>query len=85
MTENIKDYSPYCPECEACGEEGCCSALMCKQAENGDYCSKYLTDLRFGYYMQRWIENNLIKELTDEQQAKYNEEWDKAFDKFYKI
>lgn len=81
----IKDYSPYCPECGTCGEEGCCSALNCKQSENGSYCEGYLHDLKFGYYMNRWVENNLIKELTDEQQTKYNEEWHRAFDKFYKI
>ena len=77
-------YGPYCRECEACGEEGCCSALMCKQSEKGDYCSGYLRDLRFGYHMHLWIENNIIWDLTEEQMSKYMEEYDKAFGKFYK-
>jgi len=37
--------SPYCSACGGCGEEGCCSPLMCKQSDNGDYCSTYLDDL----------------------------------------
>jgi len=81
-TEDI--YSPYCQECEACGEEGCCSALMCKQSESGDYCSGYLRDLRFGYHMHRWIENNLLFDIEEHQLAKYWEEYDKTFSKFYK-
>ena len=77
-------YSPYCQECEACGEEGCCSALLCKHFESGDYCSGYLRDLRFGYHMHRWVENNLLFDLEEHQLAKYTEEYDRAFGNFYK-
>ena len=32
---NESTESPYCPECEACGEEGCCSGAKCiKNAAN---------------------------------------------------
>lgn len=81
---NKEDQSPYCPECNACGEEGCCSPLMCKQSENGDYCARYLKDLQFGYHMHEWLEKNLIEGLSPEMKEKYNEEWDKAYDLFYK-
>lgn len=77
-------YSPYCKECDACGEEGCCSPLMCRQSENGDYCSGYIRDLRFGYHMHRWIENNLLSDLEEHQVSKYIEEYDRAFGNFYK-
>jgi hypothetical protein len=77
-------YGPYCRECEACGEEGCCSALLCKQSESGDYCSGYLRDLRFGYHMYRWVKNNLLFDLEEHQLVKYWEEYDKTFSKFHK-
>ncbi len=76
--------STYCQECEACGEEGCCSALLCKQSESGDYCPGHLRDLRFGYHMYRWVENNLLFDLGEHQLVKYWEEYDKTFGKFYK-
>lgn len=82
MAEEI-DYSPYCKECEACGEEGCCSALQCSQSPNGDYCATYLMDLRFGYAMNKWAETYLIDKLTDEQRALYNEVWDNHYDLIY--
>ncbi len=33
-TEN---YSPYCPICDSCGVEGCCSPMSCQQHPDGDY------------------------------------------------
>lgn len=44
----IDEVSPYCSECQACGEEECCLLLMCKQSEKCDYCEKYLMDMKFG-------------------------------------
>ena len=81
----IQEYSPYCPICEACGEEGCCSAMACQQDPNGHSCKGYLQDLKFGYAMNRFFENEIAEHLPDELKAKYNKEWDEAYDAIYKI
>lgn len=75
--------SPYCPICDACGEDGCCSALNCEQHPDGDYCTTYLRDLKFGYKMNRWFENNLEHKLPKELQEEYNRVWDKVWDETY--
>jgi hypothetical protein len=83
MTDKTENYSPYCPICDSCGVEGCCSPMSCQQHPDGDYCKSYLRDLRFGYVMNRWFENNLLDQLTEEQKDAYNKEWDTAYDKVY--
>jgi hypothetical protein len=63
-----ENYSPYCPICEACGEDGCCSANMCKQDPNGHYCSIYTKDMKLSY--------NILKDLDeflDDNKEKYQE------------
>lgn len=77
----MKIESPYCPVCDACGEEGCCSPLMCEQSPAGDYCEWYLRDLKFAYKMYQWMEQNIV--LTPEQKQLLDEEWDKAYDQIY--
>lgn len=39
----------YCPECEACGEEGCCSGAMCKKNTNNKclYGETYAKDYQY--------------------------------------
>lgn len=39
MSDEIEDESPYCPECGACGIDGCCPPHMCKYLKQyqGDY------------------------------------------------
>jgi hypothetical protein len=80
-----EEYNPYCPVCSACGEEGCCSPLSCQMTENCSY-PGYLRDLKFGYAMNEWVQNNLLdgelipKELIE----KYNQQWEKDYDFFYK-
>jgi len=76
------NYSPYCPDCEACGESGCCSPLQCNHTKNGHYCSGYLKELQFGYYMQTWFEKHLLDLLPKDKQAEYDAEWDKVYDSF---
>lgn len=80
-----EEYSPYCPVCSACGVEGCCSPLSCQMTENCSY-PGYLRDLKFGYAMNEWVEKNLLDEklIPKELIEKYNEEWEKAYDIFYK-
>lgn len=78
-------YSPYCPVCTACGVEGCCSPLSCEMTEGCSYPS-YLEDLKFGYAMNEWVQKNLLDEklIPKELIEKYNEEWEKQYDVFYK-
>lgn len=39
----------YCPECEACGEEGCCSGAICKKNTNNKclYGETYAKDYQY--------------------------------------
>jgi len=61
-------YNPYCPVCDGCGEDGCCSAMHCEQSPEGSYCETYLRDLKFGYFM-----HNLIIEKIYNEKEKYKE------------
>ena len=70
--------SPYCPACEACGEEGCCSALCCNQSPEGHYCAGYIRDLRFGYRMYKDMWELIPKD--PETQAKLDAIYDKNWD-----
>lgn len=83
MSEDKVQYSPYCPICDACGEEGCCSAISCQQHPDGDYCESYLRALKFGYALNRWAENEFIETLPQEFQDKFNQKWDEMYDGFY--
>lgn len=77
--ETGEKYSPYCPVCSGCGEEGCCSPLKCKQDPEGHYCQTYLNDLRFGYMMFTDLDK-----LLEEKKDKYPElleEVNKIFEK----
>lgn len=75
--------SPYCPVCSGCGEDGCCSAMNCKQDPNGHYCETYLKDLKFGYAMNSFFENEIAENLPEDLKTKYNEEWDKKWSEIY--
>jgi hypothetical protein len=79
-----KESSPYCPVCNACGVEGCCSALACEQSPDGDYCDGYLKDLRFGYAMNEWFSKNLYDKMSQELKDQYDKEWDGAYNRFYR-
>ena len=79
-------YSPYCPECSACGEEGCCPATMCKQSDKGHYCDSYLNSLKFTYILhEKFIKHLYEDEENNKEIIKfYNKLWDETDDKFYK-
>lgn len=73
-----ENYSPYCPICDACGEDGCCSAMNCEQHPDGRYCGTYLNELRFGYIMYKKLydlidKNDAYKEELD---RLWHETWD---------
>ena len=80
MTE-LDDYDPYCKICGGCGEDGCCSALMCKQHPDGRYCKTYLQELRFSYAVFREV-YDLIPE-DEETQKKLDEIYDRNYDRFF--
>lgn len=61
----IDKYSPYCSECSACGEEGCCSPLMCNQSEEGHHCAYYLRTLKYTYELHEAF----IKHLYENEDA----------------
>lgn len=73
------EYSPYCSECSGCGDEGCCSPLMCKQSPNGNYCGTYLNDLKFGYKMHL----DIMKLISDDE--RYKKQIDELYDKNYDL
>lgn len=67
MIESMEQNdSMYCPICEACGHEGCCTPLICMQDPKGDYCEGYLVDLKFTWRMH----HRLLKKM-DEEPEKY--------------
>ena len=78
-----ESYSPYCPICSGCGEEGCCSPLMCKQDENGSYCESYLKDLHFGYKMNRFFEGKIADRLPEELAKEYDSKWEEVYNEIY--
>jgi hypothetical protein len=89
MTEPIDlelkdDYSPYCPECSGCGEEGCCSPLKCKFSGNCSYMETNLNHLKFGYRMFDWVERELYDKLPKELQEEFDNVWDSTYDYTYK-
>ena len=75
-------YSPYCPICSGCGEEGCCSPLICKQSSDGSYCESYLNDLKFGYLMYDSIFDLIPKD--DNTQEKIHNIWKINHELIYK-
>jgi hypothetical protein len=81
--ENWDRYSPYCPVCSGCGEDGCCSAMVCKQNPEGHYCETYLKDLKFGYKMYRKL-LGLIEE-DEKYREQVNRIWDETWDSIYDI
>ena len=60
--------------------------MACEQDPNGDYCKGYLKDLKFGYAMNEWVQKNLLDEelIPKELIEKYNQQWEKDYDFFYK-
>ena len=81
MIDDPVNYSPYCPICDACGEDGCCSALSCQQHPDGDYCEGYLEELKISYRMNRFFQEKIYPHLTDEWQTLYDEQWDEEYER----
>ena len=86
-------YSPYCSQCEACGESGCCSHLQCflsliDKNKNCDYGERYFKDAKFAYSIAQLgeevinkLENGLYdSKLTVEE---FRKEWNIIYDRIY--
>lgn len=80
----MSDYSPYCPICTGCGEDGCCAATCCQQHPDGAYCETYLRDLKFGYHLYKSISNALYEKLPADLKEEYDLIWDQVYDQVYK-
>lgn len=80
MEEN---YNPYCPVCEGCGEEGCCSPIHCDQSPEGSYCKSYLRDLKFGYSMNKFFQEKIWGRMSEELKAEYDKQWDEEYENYY--
>ena len=91
--EDLEYESPYCPTCESCGYDGCCSFVKCfrKLIEN-DKCdngSQYLADAIFNRTIMQLADeviNKLENGLFDAKLAveQYRKEWHEIYDKVYK-
>ncbi len=75
-----KNYYPYCPICDACGESGCCSAMSCQQHPDGHYCESYLRDLKIAYLMEKFFYKEIYDNLPQNLKHKYDREWNEVFD-----
>ena len=69
--EEEENYSPYCKNCDSCGESGCCSPLNCaydsmvkNQDKNCDYGESYYRDIEINYKLADKL-YNLIMEQPD--------------------
>lgn len=69
----INDYSPYCSECGACGESGCCPAYMCTMDDRCDYKQTYLREFRERYSLVEEFYEKIYDKLPQD----LKEEWDK--------
>ena len=68
LDADMEEESPYCEECEACGEDGCCSALMCAyknmvDKSTGKYCEGYYWDLVIAYEVLKKLNEKQLDEI----------------------
>ena len=77
MEEEINMDDLYCKICSACGEDGCCSALICKQHKDGLYCEGYLRDLKF--------KASVLDDCFELLEKHCDKEFDDIYDKHWEI
>jgi hypothetical protein len=82
--DKVEKYSPYCKKCESCGETGCCRPTLCQGGEGCEYPEVNLNELKLGWSMHRYFENEIWPHLPEELKAKYNAVWDIEYDKWHK-
>ena len=79
----MEDDSPYCPECTACGHEGCCSPVVCTQRGDCAYGEGYLIDLKYAYQCWKKFQNTVYYELSEEHRAKIDAIADEMLKRWY--
>lgn len=75
----MTDNTPYCTKCGGCGEDGCCSALVCAKInmQDCDYGEDYYDDLKFAYLMfEDLFESHPDKKQRDEI---FDRNWKKVY------
>ena len=75
-----EDYSPYCKKCESCGVTGCCSPTICQGGEDCEYPETNLSELKFGWSMNKYFQKEIYPHLPTDIQAKYDAAWDAEYD-----
>lgn len=84
--------SPYCSNCSACGENGCCNYMMCvrKVMRNSDcdYAPTYLKYVELAKEVSNFshniIEKLRSKEITAEQAVEmFDENWSASYDRIH--
>lgn len=78
-----KPYTPYCDVCSGCGEEGCCSPMMCDMSPDGSYCNTYLRDLKYTYDTYHKVMDSIYDTLSIENKEKMDEIINNNIDKWY--
>jgi hypothetical protein len=82
--QNIeKEHSPYCPVCSGCGEDGCCSATVCKQSPEGHYCETYLKELKLSHSILNKISDKIFEEGNEEKYKELRNSFDYFFDIYW--
>jgi len=82
------DIPGYCPSCDSCGEEGCCSPISCahyhmvkKNDKKCHYGTTYFRDLQFSHVYSNRV-SNIIEKYKDQQPEMYKEHQE-MFDELY--
>lgn len=96
--EDEDSYSPYCPLCDACGEEGCCSHIQCIRTlvESNPECEygyAYLEEVEMNdkivemtYKLMEAVRGSIVKGVSIDAQDilnEFDEEWGKIHDEIY--
>lgn len=79
--ENKEETSVYCPVCESCGEDGCCSAINCDpRKEKCMYGGSYLNDLKTSHRLV-----SLIDKHMEVNNIMLYKDWDHMLDKVFEL
>jgi hypothetical protein len=81
--EEINNYSPYCSECTACGESGCCSVYMCTMGEKCDYKQTYLRELKESYSLMEEFYKHIYKKLPEDLKTEFDKLEDTNWEYWY--
>jgi hypothetical protein len=97
VEEAEEGYSPYCKNCDSCGESGCCDSLACcytamvtNRDKNCSYGAGYYQDIEFNHYLADELYNLIaeqpdlyvdMKDLKAKVEIIYNRLYNKTYEK----